>query len=208
MELFLALKVSNFTISNCCFKDHRSSISVTLKTSGGFFRDQLVPAHILSEALCCRIRTWWAPEIGRPLSTELSRKAELQWAYQQYSDSVLLSWWGLPSSLSIPSYVQIIFPLETSVKGGRMSPCPGASRPDSHSQLPEGLQGRHASHCPGSQGCLNTRRLSELDHLRLKFWGAFASYFSHFVPYWCSRGGWGSLWNLRPLGSLIKTGWT
>lgn len=52
-----------------------------------------------------------------------------------------------------------------------MSPCPGASRPDSHSQLPEGLQGRHMGHCPGSQGRLNTRRLSGLDHLRLKFEG-------------------------------------
>lgn len=65
MELFLgfkSIKLHNLKLC-CCFKDHRSSISVTLETSRvGFFRDELVPAHILSQALCCRTRTWWAPD--------------------------------------------------------------------------------------------------------------------------------------------------
>lgn len=59
MELFLGFESIEFHyLKLCCFKDHRPSISVTLETSGvEFFGGELVPACILSEALCCRIRT-------------------------------------------------------------------------------------------------------------------------------------------------------
>lgn len=84
---------------------------------------------------------------------------------------------GTPSSLPIPSDLHIIFPLETLCeRRGWRSPCLGASRFEcpTASYLKVSSEGTWDT-APGSQGHLNRRRLSELDHFRLKFWGAFVS---------------------------------
>lgn len=79
--------------------------------------DELVPAHILSEALCCGIRTWEPGGLLRQATHCLQNFPEKQNCSDHTNDiqtqSSLLM--GTPSSLPIPSDLQIIFPQETSL---------------------------------------------------------------------------------------------